>query len=83
VPGIGFAPPRICIRAPASINTKRCLLICRSDDIVTDVPAGFNHLGDVRMLQVQASAVPKHRPKHYTALLPQLIRDGKLPKQWP
>ncbi len=83
VPGIGFAAPRICMRSPASLRKDRCLLICRSDDIVAQIPNGFDHLGDTRTLRVVHGPWPRHKMKHYTSLLPQLISQRKLPKQWP
>ncbi len=83
VPGIGFAAPRICKHAPSSLRKDRCLLICRSDDIVASVPSGFDHLGDERHLRVTHGPWPRHKMKHYTALLPQLISRKQLPKHWP
>ena len=83
VPGIGFAPPGICMNNPTAADNKRCLLICRSDDIVTQVPEGFAHLGKTLMLQVTAGALPRHKMIRYTPLIDTLVAQKKLTAKWP
>ncbi len=82
VPGIGFAAPRVCMSEPAQAQTKKCLLVCRSDDIVGQIPEGFHHLGSVKMMQSPSRVGHKHKMTEYIPLLADNFKK-KLPTNWP
>lgn len=83
VPGIGFAPPRVCMHKVSSAQDQKCLLICRNDDIVTQIPAGFRHLGSVYMLNLPPKVGHAHAMLSYQSLLDQDKIAGHVPKHWP
>ena len=83
VPAIGFAAPRVCRQRGIVGQSKRCLLINRTDDIVPQIPEGFQHIGKIYPINMGRVNGHKHKMRHYRSKLPSEIMAGRVPRQWP
>ncbi len=83
VPAICFAPPRVCRQNKIPGQWNRCLLIARTDDIVPQIPEGYQHIGRSTPIDMGRVLGHKHKMKHYIPQLPKQINKGKIPSKWP
>jgi hypothetical protein len=81
VPGIAFAAPR-----PRKYRdtSDLCLCINRHDDLVTELPTSFHHMGKVVTCKSRSSLFrSKHPMKHYRTAVAERQKLGLLAKSWP
>lgn len=83
VPAIGFAAPRPKKSANRVLGDDKCLSICRTDDLVTGLPTGFNHMGRAILISAQSNGIFPHAMPHYVSLLEKAKDVAGVPKRWP
>ncbi|MEM6637987.1 MAG: hypothetical protein AAF667_19085 [Pseudomonadota bacterium] len=87
VPTIAFASPRT-IRGKANLPWAKFVLnICRTDDMVTQVPPkllGFRHIGQVVWMNPQGiNFYEDHRIDEYIEIMDEPHIKPHLPEKWP
>ena len=81
VPGIAFAAPR---PRKYQDSSDFCLCINRHDDLVTELPTNFHHMGKVVTCKPRSSLFrSKHPMKHYRTAVAEHQKLGLLAKSWP
>jgi hypothetical protein len=79
--GIAFAAPR---PRKYQDSSDLCLCINRHDDLVTELPTNFHHMGKVVTCKSRSSLFrSKHPMKHYRTAVAERQKLGLLAKSWP
>lgn len=83
VPGIAFAAPRVTRGTVVPAPASDCLCLNRRDDRVCDLPASFEHLGEIHTGGTRQFLRFDHKMARYREFVAEEQRAGRLGTHWP